>query len=64
MSYSMRLAEEPPECECRYDEARDEMDRDDCPFHCDLPGEPGFKAQATAKRKQPAAEASTDEAVA
>jgi len=28
--------EDPPICECRYDEARDEMDRDDCPFHGNL----------------------------
>jgi len=33
----MREPEEEPVCECRYDEARDVMDRDDCPFHCDLP---------------------------
>ncbi len=36
MSWSMRLPEDPPVCECKYDEIRDEMDRDDCPFHCDL----------------------------
>jgi hypothetical protein len=40
MSYSMRLPEEEPRCECFYDEARDEMDREDCPFHCDLIDEP------------------------
>jgi hypothetical protein len=34
----MLVPEDPPICECRYDETRDEMDRDDCPFHCDLPG--------------------------
>ena len=28
--------EEPPTCECKYDEVRDEMDRDDCAFHRDL----------------------------
>jgi hypothetical protein len=37
MSFSMLEPEEPPACECKYVEARDEMDRDDCPFHCDLP---------------------------
>jgi hypothetical protein len=28
--------EEPPICECKYDEVRDEMDCEDCAFHCDL----------------------------
>jgi len=32
MSFSMLEPEDPPICECRYDEARDEMDRDDCRF--------------------------------
>ena len=36
MSFSFRLPEEDPVCECRYDEIRDRMDREDCPFHCDL----------------------------
>lgn len=27
-------------CECRYDEARDEMDRSDCPVHSDVDGTP------------------------
>jgi hypothetical protein len=35
MSYSFREPEWPADCECKYDEARDEMDRDDCPLHCD-----------------------------
>lgn len=26
--------EEPLGCECKYDAERDEMDREDCPFHC------------------------------
>ena len=34
MSFSMLEPEEAPVCECRYDETRDRMDRDDCPFHC------------------------------
>ena len=33
----MLVPDDPPICECRYDQTRDEMDRDDCPFHCDLP---------------------------
>jgi hypothetical protein len=36
MSWSMIEPEELPVCECKYDEARDEMDRGDCPFHYDL----------------------------
>jgi len=36
VSYSFLEPEWPAYCECRYDEARDEMDREDCPFHCDL----------------------------
>jgi hypothetical protein len=28
--------EEPPVCKCKYDEARDVMDREDCFFHCDI----------------------------
>jgi hypothetical protein len=36
MSWSLEEPEEPPICECKYDEARDEMDREDCLFHCDL----------------------------
>src|SRR5205085_7381979 len=36
MSFSMLEPEETPVCECRYDEARDAMDREDCPFHRDL----------------------------
>ena len=36
MSYSFRLPEEDPVCECKYDEVHDRMDREDCPFHCDL----------------------------
>lgn len=36
MSWSLEEPEEAPICECKYHEARDEMDREDCPFHCDL----------------------------
>lgn len=37
MSYNFRIPEEDPICECRWDEVRQRMDRDDCHFHCDLP---------------------------
>jgi hypothetical protein len=33
MSWSMREPEEPTMCDCKYNEARDEMDREDCPLH-------------------------------
>ena len=36
VSYSFREPEWPAVCECKYDETRDEMDREDCPFHWDL----------------------------
>jgi hypothetical protein len=36
VSYSFLEPEWPVYCECKYDEARDEMDREDCPFHCDM----------------------------
>ncbi|MGD1095246.1 MAG: hypothetical protein ABSB35_25050 [Bryobacteraceae bacterium] len=36
MTWSLLEPDEPPICECKYDEVRDEMDREDCPFHCDL----------------------------
>ena len=36
MSYSFRLPEEDPVCECKYDEAHDRMNREDCLFHSNL----------------------------
>jgi len=35
VSYSFQEPEWPAVCECKYDEARDEMDREDCQLHCD-----------------------------
>ena len=40
MSYSFRIPEEDPICECRWDEARQRMDREDCAFHANLPDDP------------------------
>ena len=54
MSYSFREPEWPAVCECKYDEARDEMDREDCPFHCDPTDDPAEKEIQTATRKRPA----------
>jgi hypothetical protein len=51
VSYSFREPDWPAFCECRYDEARDEMDREDCPFHCDIIYE---AAKGPATRKKPA----------
>jgi hypothetical protein len=50
----MRLPEEEPRCECFYDAARDAMDREDCPFHCDLIGEPDPGEALEVERKRPA----------
>jgi len=36
MSFSFRLPEEDPICECKYDAVHDRMDREDCAFHCDM----------------------------
>ena len=36
MSFSFRLPEDDPVCECKYDGIRDRMDREDCPLYCDL----------------------------
>jgi hypothetical protein len=56
MSFSMIEPDEPMDCECRYDEIRDRMDRDDCPFHCDLPEDdevrPTQRKPATRVRKE------------
>ena len=60
MSYSFREPEWPAVCECKYDEARDEMDREDCPFHCHLSEATKTDTERTEKRKGPAiAEADT-----
>ena len=50
MSYSFREPEEPAICECKYDDIRDRMDREDCPFHCDLVDEAAEIEARTAKR--------------
>ncbi len=51
MSYSFIEPDWPAYCECRYDEARDEMDREDCPFHCDLVDEISQERVRIAARK-------------
>lgn len=54
MSYSLRLPEEDPICECRYDEVHDRMDREDCPFHCDMTDDPEPAREFYVERKPPA----------
>jgi hypothetical protein len=45
--------EEPLTCECKYDETCDEMDREECPFHCDLVDEVSQLEAHPAQRKKP-----------
>jgi len=52
MSYSFRLPEEEPVCECFYDDVHDRMDREDCHFHCDLV-ETADAAESAEERKPP-----------
>ena len=52
MSYSFREPEEPAICECKYDQIRDRMDREDCPFHCDLVDDP-YEIEGSPERKRP-----------
>jgi hypothetical protein len=53
MSFSFQLPEEYPICECQYDAVRDRMDREDCPFHCDMPENPIPVDVQTLVRKPP-----------
>jgi hypothetical protein len=55
MSFSMLEPEEEPICECRYDEARDVMDREDCPFHCDLVDDEDTAEDPQVERRRPEA---------
>jgi hypothetical protein len=54
MSFSFRLPEENPTCECKYDEAHDRIDKDDCAFHCDMVEDAEPANGAPAERKPPA----------
>ena len=53
MSYSFRLPEEDPICECKYDAVHDRMDREDCPFHCEMADDPEPR-EFSVERKPPA----------
>ena len=64
MSYSFREPEWPAVCECNYDEARDEMDREDCPFHSSLVDDVAEDEVQTETRKRPARTADVKEPAA
>jgi hypothetical protein len=53
MSWSMLEPDDPLVCECKYDEARDEMDQEDCPIHCDLVDQPNPMEGPREDRKPP-----------
>jgi hypothetical protein len=53
MSWSMLEPEDPLVCECKYDEARDEMDREDCPFHCSMVDDVPQQEAHPIQRKMP-----------
>ena len=64
MSYSFLEPEWPAHCECRYDEARDEMDREDCPFHSDMTYKAAEVGLHVAKRKRSTPTNNTKESAA
>jgi hypothetical protein len=64
VSYSLREPEWPAVCECKYDEARDEMDREDCPFHCNLVDDAAVEEIQTATPKKPARTGDINESAA
>jgi hypothetical protein len=53
MSFSFREPEWPAFCECKYDEARDEMDREDCQFHCNDSDDSAEQNAQHVQRKTP-----------
>jgi hypothetical protein len=64
VSYSFREPDWPAICECKYDEARDEMDREDCPFHCDLPVAHAEDKSQLPRRRRPGMRQATEESAA
>jgi hypothetical protein len=53
MSFSFRLPEDDPVCQCKYDEAHDRMDKEDCAFHCDMVEDSASTTVLPAERKPP-----------
>ena len=64
MSYSFLEPEWPAVCECKYDEARDEMDREDCYLHCDWEGDTTDVAAGTRRKLTRQADADITESAA
>ena len=54
VSYSMQEPEWPPVCECKYDEVRDRVDREDCLLHCDVDDEVSSPLENQITFKKPA----------
>jgi hypothetical protein len=52
MSYSFQEPEWPAFCECKYDETRDEMDREDCLFHCCMTNDAPEEQPLAARKRQ------------
>ena len=52
MSYSFREPEWPAVCECKYDEAGDEMNRENCRFHAELADSAAEEELKSATRKR------------
>jgi hypothetical protein len=57
----MREPEWPLVCECKYDEVRDRMDREDCCLHCDTDEELSLPQQSPIALKKPVTIARHDE---
>jgi hypothetical protein len=57
----MREPEWPLVCECKYDEVRDKMDRDDCRLHCDIEDDVSLPRESPNVLKKPATIEKRDE---
>lgn len=57
----MQEPEWPPVCECKYDEVRDRMDRDDCLLHCDVDDDLLLSQESPVAVKKPVTVAGRDE---
>jgi hypothetical protein len=62
VSYSLREPEWPVGCECKYDEARDEMDREDCPFHYELADKREESKTQLPQRRRPGVKRNSEQA--
>jgi hypothetical protein len=60
VSYSMQEPEWPPFCECKYDEIRDIVDREDCLLHRDVENEISSPLENQITFKKPATIAKRD----